>query len=403
MPRLHYLPAQPPDPFDAFNLMLAEFSRNSLSVPQGTDGDEMAHFQTNLRDSVPWKLQADYDFIPNPDYKPLRVAVTNNCLAPGLWELSAIDRSGEIYHSWFTLPEDTYTNLVAKTNRLDREFVRGALSWREEPVRLDLGRLRRVLEDLGDVAITVLDESVGFSSQGSRRKISRDFALYESASQLQRPRFLSDLHRHPVALASFAEPGIYSARPEDRSWFDFAFLAEPSSARVRIVQPLTSYRWTTQALAEQEPEGRTIEITIDLGHGEQLLLGNLPLHLLVEQEDFVLHGFGVGILSPNGFAERRKFLIENGPRPSYAYLVARRGQTLMGLNSHSRGIEQVFIRSHPNAENPAWEVTITSYERIADLVKYRIEIPLDLEEFERRASREYRPPIYFTYRDDNIN
>ena len=35
LPRLFYEPAAPPDAFDAYNLMMAEFSRNSVSVPFG--------------------------------------------------------------------------------------------------------------------------------------------------------------------------------------------------------------------------------------------------------------------------------------------------------------------------------------------------------------------------------
>ncbi len=53
VPRLHYKPAVTPDDFDAFNLMLAEYSRNSISVPQGRAGDSMTHYQTNMTDTVP--------------------------------------------------------------------------------------------------------------------------------------------------------------------------------------------------------------------------------------------------------------------------------------------------------------------------------------------------------------
>ena len=117
----------------------------------------------------------------------------------------------------------------------------------------------------------------------------------------------------------------------------------------------------------------------------------------------MIHGFGVGILSASGLAERRAFLIEQGPAPSYAYLARRSGDRLYGLNSHGRGIEQVFIRSHPHAAVPYWEVVVTSYERIVDLVKYRIEMPEALREQQQQASEAYIPPIYFTYRDDNVS
>ena len=102
--------------------------------------------------------------------------------------------------------------------------------------------------------------------------------------------------------------------------------------------------------------------------------------LLVQEEDFVINGFGVGILSPNEFAERRELLVRSGHHPVYAYLLDDRKGKGEALNSHEYGIEQVFIRAYPYLENPFWEVTVTSYERIVDLVKYRIAMPEALVE-----------------------
>ncbi len=401
-PRLHYQPADPPDDFDALNLMLAEYSRNSLSVPRGTPGDRMAHFQTNLIETVPWILRGDYDFAPNRVYRPQRVGVINNCLKPGLWELNATDRSGEVYHAWFTMPEAYYYDLTARVNGLPPAFVRDALPWRDEEAALDLDRLRDEVKSLGTVGVTVKEDAVSFSSQGSRRKIQRAYALYEADGQLHQPSALRDLLRHPVAMSSFQEPGIYSSKEDERSRFDFAFLDAPRGAEVKLVKPKTSYRWKESGSVGSD-DGPYVEMRIDLASGEELILGNLPLRLMVEKEDFVIPGFGVGILSASGLAERRAFLIEKGPHPSYAYLARRDGEQLWGLNSHGRGIEQVFIRSHPRAAVPHWEVVITSYERIVDLVKYRIEMPAALRQQQRQASDEYIPPIYFTYRDDNVS
>ena len=45
---------------------------------------------------------------------------------------------------------------------------------------------------------------------------------------------------------------------------------------------------------------------------------------------------------------------------------------------------------------------MTSYERIVDIVKYRVDIPDGLhEELTQRAMR-YVSPLYRTYRDDNL-
>lgn len=402
VPRLHYVPAEPPDRFDSFNLMMAEYSRNGLSVPRGTDGDEIAHYETSLEGLVPWKLAGDFEFRPNPEYMPQRFAVINNCLAPGLWELAANDRAGEIYHAWFEMPAATYFDLVAESNELERQFVEQALEWSEDPAPLALGRLRRIVEDVGEVAIEVADERISYSSQDSRRKIMRQFALVDSGGTLRPPERLSDFLVGEVAMSTFVPPGIYSSKIEERSRFDFGFLSKAERATVSRVEPLTSYRWTAGRQGGRH-DGDYIEITIDLGDDQAIVLGNLPLSLLVRQEDFVIHGFGVGILSASGLAERRRLLIERGPRPSFAYLVETSPEEPRALNSHSRGVEQIFIRSWPEASRPHWQITITSYERIVDLIRYRVEMPTELVAAQRRHSSNYITPIYLSYRDDNVN
>ncbi len=58
--------------------MLAEYSRNSVSVPVGKSSDTMAHFETDLDEAVPWTLDGDYRFVPNPNTRPVRFSVINN-------------------------------------------------------------------------------------------------------------------------------------------------------------------------------------------------------------------------------------------------------------------------------------------------------------------------------------
>ncbi len=407
VPRLHYTPASPPDQFDALNLMLGEYSRNGVSVPRGSEGDTMAHYTTNQTDSVPWKLRGDYDFIPNPDYCPLRFSVINNCLRPGLWEISAVDRTGEIYHSWFDMPTNRYYQLVGDVNGLNPDFVKSALEWKDGvtfPLALD--RLRKDSTVIGDVPVTRINAAISFSTQGSRQKLHNNYVQVETETGERRaPAELDDILRLPVHMASFEEPGIYY--DDRRRQFDFEFLSNPLTAKVSRVDPTTSYRWRKEKGRPSMADAYDyIELDIDLGGGKRLVLGNLPLELLVKQEDFAIHGFGVGILEASEPAERRRFLIDKGPCPSFAYLAEsakKDGSPLAALNSHSFGIEQVFLRSYPNAETPHWELIITSFERIVDLVKYHIEIPESLRADQVKHSENYTPPVFFTYQDNNVN
>lgn len=399
VPRFHYYPASPPDEFDAYNLMLAEYSRNGLSVPFGKSGDDMAHFECNFEESVPWTLKRDYDFVPNKYFRPLRAGIINNCLKPGLWELNATDRAGEIYHAWYNMPEALYYKLISKANGVSEEFARRASQWSVKKVKLDLARLRQEETSLGEVSISLIDRPIGFSSQDSRRKLEKDFVKVEKNGKLQKPERLSDLYAFPVKMSNFIEPGKYAL--QDPKEFDLAFLAKPVTVEIKKVRPLTHYDWLNSSKAADRSDEAHLEFKIDLGD-VKIIIGNLPMPLMVQQEDYILPGFGVGILSDNGFAERRKFLIERGPAPGYAYLVEEKGENMYGLNSHDAGIEQIFIRTHPFDKNPYWEVTITAYERIVDLVKYRIEIPQVLQEQLKQNTRVYISPIYFTYRDDNL-
>ena len=399
--RLHYPPASPPDDFDAYNLMLAEFSRNGLSVPVGEPGDEMAHFETSLTAQVPWTLAGDYEFVPNPHFRPYRVAVVNNCLKAGLWEVSAGDRAGEIYHAWFTLDPEVYAGLVARANGVDAAFAARATRWSAEARRLDLDRLRTVESEVGRFPLEMAgpEEPVGYSSQGSRQKLGKTFVQVERDGELVKPKQLRELVTYPVRMTNFIEPGKYSLT--DRKPFDLSFLGRPREAAIRRVRPLTRYDWRSSDRPPDHAGETHLEMTLDLGE-RKIVLGNLPVPLLVQQEDFVIYGFGVGVLAAQDLAERRRYLIEEGPAPSFAYLAEERDGALYGLNSHDAGIEQVFIRTRPFVPEPHWEITVTSYERIVDLVKYRVGIPPQLLEEVMASSRSYVSPLYFTYADDNV-
>jgi hypothetical protein len=400
VPRLYYTAATPPDAFDALNLLLAEYSRNGLDVPVGAPGDTMAHFETDLTAEAPWTLKGDFEFVANPLYRPLRFAVTNNCLGPGLWEFAATDRAGEIYHAWFELPHDAYLKLVARANGVGVDFVEAALKWKTDPVAPSLDRLRVLGSVLGEgLAIRLQDDGdAGYSSQDSRRKIANGFAMVEDAEALRAPSSRAELIAHDVLLPEFVPPGKYSLAK--RRKFDVRFLGRPRSADVRRVVPKTSYRIGTAGAGQNDPE-EYIEIGLSL-EGYRIVLGNLPLRLLVPQEEFVIHGFGVGILAASEPAERRRFLYEIGPAPSFAYLIDTSGSAPLVRNSHDFGIEQVFIRSRLSRSESYFEITVTSFERIVDLVRYRVPIPQALEPELRRRAERYVSPLFLTYQDDNV-
>ncbi len=396
-PRLHYQSKSPPDEFDAFNLMMAEYSRNGLAFPTGNRKDRLPHFETDLLDAAPWTLKGEYDFIPNPTYKPLRIGLINNCLAPGLWELNALDRAGEIYHAWFSFPDEAYFKLTAEVNRLSAQFVREALPWNTRKVKADLSRLRSVQESLGTAPVRIIDDPVGYSSQGSRQKLQKHFAQVTREGELLAPQTMRDFQRYPASFSQFVNPGKYSLTL--RSTFDLSFLFTATTAEISLVKPLTNYRWTESITSSFfSPEYLEIQISLN---DKKIVIGNLPLSLLVEHEDFTLFGFGVGILNPDSLIERRQLLFKQGPHPSFAYILEERNSELWAVNSHELGLEEIYLRAYPRRSQPFIEIIITSYERMVDVIKYRIPIPAQVLESMKNYDDHYVSPAYNIYRDDN--
>jgi hypothetical protein len=399
VPRLHYQPATPLDEFDAYNLMMAEFSRTGISVPQGKKGDEMAHFRSNLKETVPWTLTNDYEFNPNLAFKPMRVSLINNCLASGLWEINATDRAGEIYHAWFDMPQQFYYELTAKVNDLPVHFVKKALPWDNKKVKMDLNRLRNTINEFGEFPITVLDSQMSYSSQDSRRKLAKGFVKIKRDGDLVKPESLNDFRSSSIFMSDFIEPGKYSFT--DRKEIDLRFLFNAKSATFYQVEPKTSYSWNNP-IKTTFKSTKYLELMIQMDDDIQLIIGNLPLSLLVRQEDFQIYGLGVGVLAPAEVAERRDLLLAEGHHPSFAYLAEKKDGQLYAVNSHDIGIEQIFIRCNPFDNNPHFEITIASYERITDVIKYRVAIPNEILPQAMQYSKNYVSPIFFTYRDDNL-
>jgi len=255
---------------------------------------------------------------------------------------------------------------------------------------------------VGEMPLTIHHEplATGFSSQDSRRKLARGFARVQDAGSgsWRAPVNLDELTAGKVRLTEFAPPGKYILGGYQE--FDLTFLKSAKSVQVNLVKPKTCYDMSHPG-AQVKPAFDYLELVLFLD-GYRVIIGNLPLQLLSPREDFTLNGYGVGILHSSDFAERREFLIAEGPAPSFAYLVRESDGELLALNSHTFGLEQIFLRTHLEAEGAWWECTLTSYERIVDIIKYRVPVPDEMVALIRQQALEYISPIYLTYRDDNL-
>lgn len=405
VPLLAYPHGRTLAPFDRANLMLAEYSRNGI---------ELAHQERNIdhgffRDRGLFSDDEEYRFedgkvVPSPAVRPKRMSLTNNCLHPRLWEIAAVDSVGEIFHAWMTLPAAGYLALVRSENGLDSSDAELAAALDYDKglrVPLELDRLRTVVRRHPAVATTLDgDKPVqSYSTQDSRRKVQRKFYQVERAGQPISPARLGELQGGDrFRFVSFVPPGIYTRKAlRDVDW-PGAF----PRAEVAEVTPRTRFPGSQPVPASLG----AIELALwqDRGGGRRaIVVGNLPLDLLVFEEDFDVPGFGVGVLRASETIERRYAYFKAGPAPVYAYVADEVGGQLQLVNNHEVGLEQIYLRPRRGPDGQVLlAVTLVAYERIVDLVEIDVPLPGELAAKIEQASASYRRPLWRALSDSNV-
>jgi hypothetical protein len=314
-----------------------------------------------------------------------------------------------MYHAWFDLPKGLYAEMIRRANKIDLsddELV-ASLAYRADltAVLADLDRLRvagpRLFE--GQAKIVASKEIGAYSTQDSRQKsqqryfeVTRRGGIFGGASRIDAKRF-SDLELGDLfSTRRFVPPGVYSAQerktiPFDPFWQDVEILS---------VQPLTQFR---DGQAGGKPGDEHIEISVySRDRRRRVVVGNIPLSLLVEQEDYLVPSFGAGVSPPWELAERRLLRMTEGPSPHYAYLLVRSGDSWRLENNHAGGIEQVALRVVLRGDKTFLRVTFVAYERILDLLELEVELSGPLGGRLRETSAAYKPPLFRVYDDANV-
>jgi hypothetical protein len=394
------------DEFDYANLMLGEFSRNAVALSYQENNELFGYF--NASNNV---FNSDDDYLMNEDgtlaansrVRPLRFSVTNNCLGTGLWELSASDSAGEIYHSWFDMPRSTYYGMIRSVNDLDLNDIEmfDSLRYKKDlsDVEVDLDRLRIDKGVLLDVAteINAAKEVGGYSTQDSRRKVqNKYFEVFRSGDKVT-PEIFYDLAMGDMfKLRKFVPPGIYSSDEK----VTIPFNPYWNKVQIKDVTPLTQY---PGGKAADDSLGY-IEITAYNDDMQKVVVvGNVPVSLLVEQQDYFVPAFGVGVLMPSERIERRYLRLKDGPVPHYAYMMSKNDDDKWSLvNNHEVGIEQLTIRPIVKGGKTYLRINLIAYERILDLIEMEVPITGSLAKRIEEATAKYTPPLYRVYKDDNI-
>ncbi|WKD51565.1 hypothetical protein [Microbulbifer spongiae] len=405
IPLLPYAHDSELDNFDKANLMLAEYARNGIQLSYQQSNSLYGYF--NSKDGLFSNAVEEYHYRngliqPKPDLQPTRFSVTNNCLKPGLWEFNATDSVGEMYHSWFDFPKDTYYRMIRSINGIESSDFALYLTLRYQKdlsnVELQLEKLRTKQDTILTVKPTVvLNKPIaGYSTQDSRRKVQKGyFKIIRDEQQLEK-KYVSELKKGDVfQVKRFVAPGVYSETQSE----EIPFSSDWNFAAISSVVPKTSYT----AKNNFKNKNEYIEIFIYKGDGDRgIVLGNIPVDLLVAQEDYEISAFGVGIFPPMESIERRYLRYHQGPIPHYAYEVQKKEGKWVLVNNHETGYEQVFLR--PFERDGKWylRVNIVSYERIVDLVELELPIGGILQKKIVNATDAYVPPLFRVYEDINI-
>jgi hypothetical protein len=403
VPLLPYAHGRALSPFDKLNLMLAEYSRNGIEMSLQESNSEYGYAVAKgiFNDDEEYRF-TDGKVIPNPGARPKRMALVNNCLFPGLWELSAADSVGEMFHAWMTLPEHGYFELVRAVDAIDAsdEELRDVLGYHKTIPRvpIDFERLRELRRTLGTFALSSdgTRPIASYSTQDSRRKVQRKFYRVERGGREIAAQTFSDLKAgDSFQFHSFIPPGIYTKK----------------TLRAVPYEPI----WARATLAEVTPRTRfgapsphaysagALEVTLRSSDGKRaLVVGNLPIDLLVFEEDYDVPGFGVGVLRASEPIEKRHLFLQEGPAPVYAYSADIDGDTLYIANNHEQGLEQVYFRPFKRGNDVLLRVTLVAYERIVDILEVEVKLPDELARRVVDASAHYRRPLWRSFSDSNL-
>ncbi|MCU1280252.1 MAG: hypothetical protein JWM53_3798 [bacterium] len=404
VPLLPYAHERALSPFDKLNLMLAEYSRNGveLSLQDGNSEYGYATARALFNDDEEYRFAAG-KVLPNPGARPKRMALVNNCLFPGLWELSASDSVGEMWHAWMTLPKHGYFELVRAVDGLDAgdDELADVLDYHKTipRVAVELPRLRSVVRELGTFPVAVdADKALGsYSTQDSRRKVQRKFYRVERDGKEIAVSTFGDLRAGDrFQFFSFVPPGIYTKKtlravPYEPIW---------TAATLREVTPRTRFG---AAPSPHPYAAGALELVLKSGDGKRaIVVGNLPIDLLVFQEDYDVPGFGVGVLRASEPIEKRHLFLRDGPAPIYAYAADVDGDALVVANNHELGLEQIYLRPYQRGGEVVLRVTLVAYERIVDILELDVKLPDELARKVVDASAHYQRPLWRSFSDSNL-
>ncbi|MEM9220161.1 MAG: hypothetical protein AAGD25_38270 [Cyanobacteria bacterium P01_F01_bin.150] len=312
------------------------------------------------------------------DTDQLSIALTNNCLGAGYWEIAVYanptpDTHKTVYQGYFTFPRGAYASLVSQLN--PTPYWSQAPSMESWPgfkfgveQSFELSMLREVMPlanspDVQEQTVAIINHQQEPILSQQEQQDKAHLMMFPASQAFQIRKTWADMQQSTPLFHSFVKPGIYDAA---RLWStDFSQLAKVTGAIARpILSPLT------------DSELLELQINFENANGEQrqLVVSGIDLEdvpALANQD------YSDGVYMPLGFGtpftQSYQALHENPPhkQPFFSVLLDRHGQVInyrkaIGING------LVLHRDIDNSQH--LHLYLMSYERIQLISHYVIDL-----------------------------
>ena len=300
----------------------------------------------------------------------LSIALTNNCLGAGYWEIAVFAQTGDsdnekIYQGYFTFPKGAYASLIAQLN--PTKYWREARNLENWPgfhflsgMAFDLDALRQVNRAQAAPVIDLAAEPIIAANEQIKKA---DRIVYAEDTSAEDIKTWADLRQSNLKFQSFLNPGIYD--PHHLWESDYSQIATVKGATVRrISSPLSN-----QELREVELEFANTD-----GETRKFVISGFDLKQIPQLDN---SDYSNGVYMPLGFAppftQNYSELVQNPPDQNPFFSVWLTSDSRVIDYRQDIGVNGLVL--HRDAYDEALlHIYLLSYERITLVGHYAIDL-----------------------------
>ncbi|MGK7908860.1 MAG: hypothetical protein AB4040_16750 [Synechococcus sp.] len=298
----------------------------------------------------------------------LAIALTNNCLGAGYWELALYDEendnSQKIYQGYFDFPRGAYSQLVESMNA-DTSYWQQARTMEawigfkfNKGLEFDLDRLRTVESEWISPADDMADSTVLSLNEQQRKE-----SLIVNTSSLGNWMTYRELRQQPLHFQTFSPPGIYD--PNQLWPSNFGEIERMISSTVRTISTPLSDKPLTEIELEFLSDDNQLRFLVVSG----IDLDSVPQLSVNDYSEGLYRPLGFGVPFTQNYADLEQMRPEEDP--FFSVLLDEQGTVMdyrgdVGIN----GLVMHRDESNPNRIH----LYLMSYERIVLVGHYTIDL-----------------------------